>query len=184
MIWGSGYNLSDPDCHACLYNVEADPGEQTNHAATQPAMVASMHAKLQQYRAAKPLIPAGPPSNASGACEAMVNKYAGFYGPWAVPSPPPANPCSAGAAGGYVCHAGSCATENGHGCVGLLPDAAFHSCPSKGDYACATAVAAALCAAKPGCVGYALSKLMWGTVKLYNAKATMVANSGWTVWMK
>jgi arylsulfatase A-like enzyme len=178
------YNLNDPSCHACLFDVDVDPGEQTNQAAAHPAVVASMHTRLQQYREAKPHIPPNPPSDAYGACQAMVNKYSGFYGPWAAPSPAPVNPCSTGTAGGYVCHAGSCATENGHGCVGLLPDATLHSCPRNGDYTCATAAASALCAAKAGCTGYALSELMWGTVKLYNAKAAVVANSGWTAWIK
>lgn len=178
------YNMSDPTCHACLYNVDADPGEQTNHAAAQLAMVASMHAKLFQYRKMNPAKPAQPPGDAYGACEAMVKQYGGFYGPWAAPSPAPVNPCSTGTAGGYVCHAASCATENGQGCVGLLPDPTFNNCPHNGDYACATAVAAELCAAKRGCVGYALSERMWGTVKLYNKQATVQAHADWTVWMK
>lgn len=180
------YKMSDPDCHACLYNVEEDPGEQTNHATAQLEMVASMHAKLLQYVARKPVRPAQPPSDLNGACSAMVNTYGGFYGPWATPGPPPppTNPCIASTAGGYVCHASSCASENGHGCVGLLPDATFSSCPNEGDYACATAVAAELCAAKAGCVGYALSELMWGTVKMYDHKAAVSPHTGWTVWMK
>ena len=185
------YDLDDASCHACLYDLDADPGEQANHAAAQPAIVASMHARLRQYRDAKPAVPPLPPSDAAAACDAMANKYGGFYGPWAVPSPPPSRPCSTARvhslqAGGarYACHAGSCATENGHGCVGLLPDATLHGCPRNGDYACATAAGAALCAAKPGCVGYALSELMWGTVKLYDAKAAVVAHPGWTVWVK
>lgn len=180
------YNLSDPTCHACLFDLDADPGEQANRATAQPAVVASMHARLQQYREAKPRVPPNPPSDAYGACQAMVNKYGGFYGPWAAPSPAPpkVDPCSTGTAGGYVCRAGSCATENGHGCVGLLPDATLRSCPRNGDYACATAAAAALCAAKAGCTGYALSEKMWGTVKLYDATAAVVVHSDWTVWVK
>ena len=176
-------------CHACLYNVDDDPGEQINHARAQPALVASMHARLQKYRDATPARPPLPPSDAYGACEAMVNKYGGFYGPWAAPSPsppPPASPCSASAAKGYACRAGSCATENGHGCVGLLPDATLplDECRVPGDYACATAAAAKLCAAKNGCRGYALSERMWGTVKLYDATATAVANPDWTLWVQ
>jgi hypothetical protein len=116
------------------------------------------------------------------ALDGVSAQYA--YQAAAPPPAPPTNPCGHGSTGAYVCHVASCATEDGHSCVGLLPDATFHSCPHKGDYACATAEAEVLCAAKAGCVGYALSELMWGTVKLYNAEATVVSHAGWTVWMK
>ena len=43
-----------------------------------------MHARLKQYAAAKPIIPASPSSDVYGACAAMVNTYGGFFGPWAV----------------------------------------------------------------------------------------------------
>ena len=76
-----GYNASDPQCMPCLYDVHQDPGEQKNLAASMPAKVAEMTARIQEL-AKGTAAPQYPPSDLAAACSAMVNA-GGFYVPWA-----------------------------------------------------------------------------------------------------
>ena len=64
----------------CLYNIIDDPEEHHNLAATMPKILKEMRAKLTKYQEASFHPDRG---NAwPGACEAVVEKYGGFWGPF------------------------------------------------------------------------------------------------------
>lgn len=97
ICWGCkcpSYNLTDPNCRPCLYDVSLDPGEFTNLASRYPDKVAEMTARLAELAAGKAPpsgFPIYPPNDIESACQAMV-EAGGFFVPWAAPPPPPAPP--------------------------------------------------------------------------------------------
>ena len=69
------------DCgDGCLFDVAADETEHHDLAASQPALLATMHARLVELNQAlyEPDRGEGDPA----ACAAAEDKYGGFYGPW------------------------------------------------------------------------------------------------------
>ena len=70
----------DTGAGGCLFDVFADPTEQTDLAAQRPADVAAMRARIAQLQASvySPLRGDEDPR----ACDAALGKYDGFYGPW------------------------------------------------------------------------------------------------------
>ena len=64
----------------CLYNIIDDPEEHTNLAATMPKMLKEMRAKLSKYQEGS----FNPHRGKAwpGACEAAVDKYGGYWGPF------------------------------------------------------------------------------------------------------
>lgn len=63
----------------CLFDIEADPTEQTDVAAAHPHVVSKLHAQLEAVRATLYAPDRGPVEQA--ACDA-IEKYGGFWGPW------------------------------------------------------------------------------------------------------
>eukprot|EP00041_Stephanoeca_diplocostata_P031016 m.953623 g.953623 ORF g.953623 m.953623 type:complete len:543 (-) comp23871_c1_seq11:3532-5160(-) len=72
---------ADPKCRPCLFNVEADPGEQVNLASSMPELVASMTTRISELSKTE-FNPAMPKSDLYTACKAMV-EAGGFFVPWA-----------------------------------------------------------------------------------------------------
>lgn len=94
------YNLTDPSCRPCLYDVVSDPGEFTNLASQNPERVAAMFARVLELQKST-VTPNYPPSDATAACAAMV-AAGGFYVPWAKPPPPPSVLTPQDVAGNYT----------------------------------------------------------------------------------
>ena len=65
----------------CLYNIEDDPYEEMDLAEQNPIILASMLSKLQEYQATRFNPDRGPISPL--ACDAALNVYGGFFGPFA-----------------------------------------------------------------------------------------------------
>ena len=70
------------DCgdSGCLYNIRQDPGEHVNLAKSMPDVLKQMQKKLKSYQATVFKPDRG--SKSSNACDAAMNKYGGFWGPF------------------------------------------------------------------------------------------------------
>ena len=78
----TGTRWSAPRCGetGCLYNIRNDPEEHVNLAKNMPDMLKSMQKKLLSYRATRFEPDRG--DKWPGACDAALNKYGGFWGPF------------------------------------------------------------------------------------------------------
>ena len=65
----------------CLYNIRKDPEEHVNLAETMPDVLHKMKSKLTEYRSTR-FEPNRGPHMRIEACNAAINKYGGFWGPF------------------------------------------------------------------------------------------------------
>ena len=69
------------DCgNGCLYNIKEDPNEDVDLATTMPNVLKNMQEKLHEYQ--KTYFNPDRGDKWPGACEAVFNKYSGFWGPF------------------------------------------------------------------------------------------------------
>ena len=72
----------EKDCKetGCLYNIKTDPYEHKDLASTMPDVLAAMRKKLSTYQSTHFAPKRG--NEWPGACDAALNKYNGFWGPF------------------------------------------------------------------------------------------------------
>ena len=66
--------------HGCLYDIQKDPEERKNLAATMPTVLSSMRSKLAEYQ--KDYFNPNRGKAWPGACQVAMNNYGGFWGPF------------------------------------------------------------------------------------------------------
>ena len=73
--------VQDCGTSGCLYDIRRDPHEHTDLAQSEPEVLSRMQAKLKEYQASI-FSPNRGKMDRNMICEAALDKYGGFWGPF------------------------------------------------------------------------------------------------------